>query len=138
MLRYVPPKHAEWAPTSMFFVERYSEDQWIVAIPADPEATVAVSVTTRQGHTESVEFFRAAVPEGLVNAPPTNATRFDFESRAGDGLDWSDVARRIPRELVASPAPPTPATDELAAMQRRVQALEARERRVRAGRPGHG
>ena len=131
MLRYTPPGHADWEePTALFFVERYAEDQWIVAIPADPEATVAVSVTTRQGHTESVEFFRAPIPEGLASAPPRDATRFDFESRDGDGLEWSDVARRIPRELVAAPAPPTLATEEYAAMQRRLQALEARERRT--------
>ena len=127
MLRHTPPNHADWEePTALFFVERYSEEEWIVAIPAEPDATVSVSVTTHQGHTESVEFYRTTVPEGLVSTPPRDATRFDFESRAGDGLEWSDVARRIPRELVAAPVPPTQATEEFAAMQRRLQALEAR------------
>ena len=131
MLLYTPPNHDEWAaPTSLFFVEQCSEGEWIVAIPAEPDATVAVSVTTRQGRSESVEFYRTKVPEGLVSTPPRNATRFDFESRAGDGLEWSDVARRIPRDLVATSVPPTEAADEFAAMQRRLQALEARERRT--------
>lgn len=139
MLRYTPPGHEEWdGPTSLFFVERFADEQWIVAIPVDPDATVAVSVTTQKGHTEHVEFMRMEVPEGVVSTPPRDAVRFDFETRrGGDGLEASDVARRIPRELIASPEPTTTPTDEFAAMQRRLQALEARERRTppRASQP---
>ena len=124
LLLYTPTTHDEWEPMAIYLVEAVGEGSWIVAIPTDASASDAVLVPTLQGHLEAVEFVRLQIPPALAETPPRGATRFEFESREGDGLSLPQVVRRVPRDLAPPPAQPV-SDATLAALQERIRTLES-------------